>query len=57
MDSMWWDLESCARQLPYHRILVANSYRFKYTWCGTNPKPAGRYCTVYCTLYIGADRR
>ena len=43
---VWWDLEACARQLPYHRILVAaaetgdNSYSsvahpLREQWCGT----------------------
>jgi hypothetical protein len=39
---MWWDREACARQLPYHRILVAdaigrgyNPYDVVYNWCDT----------------------
>jgi hypothetical protein len=58
VSSMWWDLEACARQLPYHRIVVAltDSYSFYQEisedyWCGTLCTPAECVASdVACTV-------
>jgi hypothetical protein len=56
--AMWWDQEACARQLPYHRILMPVAYNDPVgIWCGSQPNTVtmevvGCSRPSYCLEYL-----